>query len=422
LAQVAKKHSWQILLVILLLASNLQAKPQVIDWKVLSDTSLNGADLFIDKDNRVFIEAASHYLWLNNNQIKTDQYGEYLNGFVRDGCVHLAFLKEKQNVDIYTVGKDIKLENRIAIGDFPRGSPVQVISVSGDNNTYCVLGSRTQSPWNPVKFMVNIKPDGGLYYDKPVLAEGRGQTLLKYFKIPYGGKIDESYIVKEVLTGKDKVCFFGFRTQDQYRNWPTSEILHFAEYNMKKKKVVQSQDIYEELPDFNKSDKPRTRNLYLELSSYWHISADSLNDDLFIVFSWHGFRFSKIVNGVVPRINMENINSPIYYSQSSGGTFGDVKMIGEGILPLVRADSLGNVHVIWSNSNGDLVHKVKKGDKWGKEQIILDNVIDTKEIWESWPQERLQLQKICAEFDKDNNLNLVFTSNGNLVYAKVKVD
>jgi len=29
---------------------------------------------------------------------------------------------------------------------------------------------------------------------------------------------------------------------------------------------------------------------------------------------------------------------------------------------------------------------------------------------------------MSAQFDKDNNLNLVFTSKGNLVYAKIRVD
>jgi len=119
---------------------------------------------------------------------------------------------------------------------------------------------------------------------------------------------------------------------------------------------------------------------------------------------------------------MENINSSIYYSQSDGKTFGNVEVIGQGILPLVRADSLGNVHVIWANSNGDLVHKAKKGDRWGNEQIVMDGRADAGEVWERMRQGTWWLQNMCAEFDKDNNLNVVFTSKGKLTYAKIKVD
>jgi hypothetical protein len=412
---VIKKYYWKILLVILLLANSIQAKPEIIDRKVLSDTSSNRANLFIDKDDGVFVKAG-HYLWTNSNQVKTDPYGDFANGFIKKGNVHLAFWPDEQHIDIYSVGKDFTFENRIAIGDFdlPRYlGPIQVIYVPGEKDTYYLLGSREQLPRNPIEFMYDVATGGhGIYYDKPVLAEIQGQTLLKYRKVPYGGKIDESYRVKEVLTGKDRIYFIGFRTQERrtWRDPPNPKILYYAAYNIKMRDVEQTQDIYENIPYFDPND--RFRGLY------WHVSADNFNDNLFIVFSWNGTRgSSKSVE-----IKMENINTPIYYSQNDGTTFSKAEVIGEGILPVVRADSLGNVHVIWSNSNGDIVHKVKKNDKWCDEQIVLDRAIDVSEVWEGMRQGEWWLQNMCAEFDTDNNLNVVFTSKGNLVYAKIKLN
>jgi Neuraminidase (sialidase) len=118
---------------------------------------------------------------------------------------------------------------------------------------------------------------------------------------------------------------------------------------------------------------------------------------------------------------MENINSPIYYSQSNGKTFSKAEVIGQGILPLVRADSLGNVHVIWANSDGALVDKIKIGDRWGTEQILLKG-IDPDYVWDKMYENTSRFKKMNAEFDKDNNLYVVFISNGQLVYAKIRVN
>ncbi len=152
------------------------------------------------------------------------------------------------------------------------------------------------------------------------------------------------------------------------------------------------------------------------------MSADNFNDDLFVVFSWHGTRDASDVERNVVATNIENISTSIYYSQSDGNAFGNIEVIGQGILPLVRVDSLGNVHVIWANSDGSLVHKVKKDDKWGDEQIILVGVIDVSEVRECTRQGALWLQNMCTQFDKDNNLNVAFTSKGKLTYAKIRLD
>jgi hypothetical protein len=167
----------------LLLANNLRAKPEIIDWKVLSGDKFNvsditSVDLFIDKDNRNFVEVyGPGVLWLNINDrwVSTKQYGGCLNGFIKDGRVFLVFLSDEQHIDIYSVGEELTLESRITIEDFPPYPGMeQVIYVPGENNVYYLLGSRQQLPRNPVEFMRDVVSGGhGIYYEKPVLAAGK---------------------------------------------------------------------------------------------------------------------------------------------------------------------------------------------------------------------------------------------------------
>ena len=404
----------------LLSVNSLQAKPEVIDWKVLSSDKFNASDItsvdvFIDKDQKVFVEIyGPGVLWMNDNWVSTRKYGGCLNGFVKDGLVYLAFRADEKNINIYSVGKDITLEKSITSPN-SRGfyCIYQIVAVSGENDVSSsyILSLVDERSLNPIEYMKSWSGHG-IIYDKPVLTEIQGQKLLDDQKIPYGGKINESYRIREVLTGKNTIHFLGFRTQKQLGAGEpsTPEVLHYAEYNVKKKKLVRAQDIYEKTPYFDENDKLR--------HFYWHVSADNFNDDLFIVFSWNGIRgSSKSVE-----IKMENIDTPIYYSQSDGKAFGKVEVIGRGILPLVKADSVGNAHVVWANSNGDIVHKAKKDGKWGDEQIVLDGVIDVDEVWEGMYQGTSRFKKISAQFDRDNNLNVVFPSNGKLVYAKIRMN
>jgi hypothetical protein len=413
-----KRQFWKFFLIILLSLNNLQAKPFVIERKVISENPVFWADLFIDKDDRAIVIAdgpfGEDYIWLNDKMVSLKEYGGCLNGFIKDGRMYLSCLKDK-NIDIYSVEKDIVLENRAAIGTFPT-YPVKkrVIYVSGDSNIFYLQGSRQQLPRNPVDFMIDVLSGGhGVHYEKPVWAEIRSQKLLEYQKIPYGGKIDESFHIEEVLTRENTMYLFGFKNIE----WP-APALHYSEYNVKKKKLLRSQDIYKESPDFNSKDRPKSKNLYVEWSSNWNISAGNFNDDLFIVFSWQRYRFSRRENRG-PDINVENVNMPIYYSQNNGKGFGNAEVIGQGILPIVRSDSFGNIYVIWSNSNGDLVYKEKKDNIWRDENVIVNNTIDSDKVWQRMGDYKHLLRKISAEFDRDNHLHVVFASKGKLVYAKI---
>ena len=439
LEQVGKKHSWEILLVMLLLTSNLQAKPEIIDQRVLSGETFNTSymfsvmfsmNMFIDGNDMVFVEALrqkdfyhrdEEFLWLNNNWVNTVPYGDFMNGFVRNGCVCLAFGKDRKNIDVYSVGKEVAFEKRITSSD-PCGfyyiySVCRVIAVPGDNNvsyTY-VLGVRDEVSSNPVERRKFYLSGGhGIVYDQPVLAELRGQTLSEDKKIPYGGITDESYRIEKVLTGKDMIYLLGFRTQEQMGSGfgdrpPTPVILHYAAYNVKKKKLMQSQDIYENTPHHESGAKNEHINY-----SYGKLSADNLNDEgVVVIFSWVKHRFIDKGNAITED---EIIQSQIYYAQCGRGKFSGLEKIGEGDFPLVKVDSFGNIHAIWENKNhnGSLVHRVKKDGKWSDEEVFLSGVDN--------PPGMLFGVDICAAFDKNNILNVVFPSNGNIVHAKIRFD
>jgi len=405
--------------------NNVNAKDQILERKVLSNPGFNFIDvhstnLFIDDDSNTFIlievwrtDSTKDFLCINNNWIRVDKYGILLNGFLKDGHFYLAFQKD-EDVVIYNIQEDIKflcrIKSRIKIGGIPRniGSyQDRVIPLSNQNDSYLFLGRYVKLPANPIESLRTIISGGhGIYYDKPFLAEIQNEKMLKCRKIRYGGKVDESFVIKEVATRKDLIHFLGFRGAEEpetsgplgfARNTPV--ILHYVGYDFKKKKTTRTHSICENTPKVDKNKNVK--------SYYGPLSMDNLEDNVFVVFSWVQHR-SK------PRpIPIKDIKSDIYYYQYSDNASGDIERIADGFMPLVRVNSLGNVHVLWVNSDGGLVYKVKKNGRWSEEKIILNNLNIYPNITRRY---------ISAEFDKDNNLNVIFPSNGNLVHAIVKVD
>jgi hypothetical protein len=400
--------------------SDLYAQDHILDWKVLSNKELNcsriiSINLFIDKDNNSFVLANSgkDFLCINNNWIGLDEYGWFLNGFVKDGYFHLAFEKD-EDVVIYNIRKDIKLANRIKLRTRHRRN--KVIPASGQNGSYCFLSRRVKPPVNPINFVGSVLSGHGFLYEKPVLVEIQDDEMLQRQKIRYGGKIDESYFIKEVATGKDSIHFLGFRTPDERKSGGPKlaqnslVILHYADYNFKKKKTTRKHSIYENIP---KLDKIKNVKSY-----YGPLSIDNLDDDIFVVFSWVERQYWRQKSA--KEFNIKDFISDIYYWQAGYGSFGDIEKIASGFLPLVRVDFFGNVHVIWLSSDGGLVHKVKRNGGWSEKKNILNNVDIYQDI--TWGiTATTTYRKISAEFDKDNNLNVIFPTDGNLVHAKVKL-
>jgi hypothetical protein len=56
---------------------------------------------------------------------------------------------------------------------------------------------------------------------------------------------------------------------------------------------------------------------------------------------------------------------------------------------------------------------VRKDGRWSEAEIILSDVGICPYV--------VYGRKISAEFDKDNNLHIIYPSNDNLIYAKVKL-
>ncbi|MDH4240746.1 MAG: hypothetical protein OEW48_14395, partial [Phycisphaerae bacterium] len=246
----------------------------------------------------------------------------------------------------------------------------------------------------------------GIYYLKPFLIEMRDDKLDKPRELRYGGKIDESYSIKQVVQqDKDLVHFLGFRMQEE-RAWGPEkrefepEILHHAAYDLKKKKVVKTHAICKNTPKIEIDKNSET--------SYGPLSIDALGNDVYAVFSW-------IQHRLQPRpIPVNDIKSTIFYWQHNADVSGGVEEIADGYVPLVKVDSSGNVHIFWINKNASLVHKVKKKGVWGKDRILVDRVDLMSSVTYS--------NYIAAEFDRENNLHLVYPSGGTLVHSVLKVN
>ncbi len=424
---MSKKTFVLTLVLIGLTMNNTNAKDHILERKVLSSKMFNCSDLrsinlFVDDDKNTFVVIAvrgenrygNYFLYMNNDWEVIDEHGKRLNGFIKDGQLYLAF-ENDEDVDIYNIETDIKLVSRIKIRRIRikgiRSNIIsyqsRVIPVSDGDSSYYYLGRYVKFPANPVDLVQHFLSGGhGITYRKPVLAEIRDNKMLEPQKLRYGGKIDETFTIKEAIKGKDSIHLLGFRGPVEARSapgfaWNKPVILHYADYDLKKKKTTRKHSIYENTPKFDKNTDTDF--------DYGSVSIDNLNDDIFVVFSW-----VTITNYGSRDDNIKDIKPDVYYWQYSDNCSGDIEKIGNGFMPLVKVDSLGNVHVFWIDHDGNLVCKTKKDDKWSKDNFILTGIDILPGI--------ISTRYVCAEFDKDNNLHVVFPSSGSLVYAKVKLD
>jgi hypothetical protein len=177
--------------------------------------------------------------------------------------------------------------------------------------------------------------------------------------------------------------------------------LYYADYNLKKRKVTRNLTIYEKTPRYDENTETGF--------NYGPLSIDNFGDDVFVVFSWRGRRRSNRKG-----FDIKEFESDIYYRECIKDRFGDIEKIAEGFSPIVRADLFGNVYVVWVNSEGDFFYKVRKDDRWSEAEIMLSDIgISPYVVYGG---------HISVEFDKDNDLNIIYPSNDNLIYAKVKLD
>ena len=387
-------------------------------------------EIFIDGNDNIFLMVgrgiAGQYraiylcVFMNEELIDLEGYGHVWDGFLKDGDFHLVLWKDG-GFSVYKVLNGMKLVTRINIedtlherfssasryrGPFSPGKIYRVIPVPEAGNSFYLLACRWRFPVHPGEFLKTVISGGhGISYWKPFSVEVRDEKLAKPRKLRYGGKIEESYYIKQVINHEDLVHFLGFRRQEEPawgRRKRTSEsmMLHHAAYDLKKKKVIHTHTIYTISPKIEIGNN-RT-------NFYGPLSIDASGNDVFVVFSW-------VQERLQPRpVPINDMKSTIFYWQYSNGVASEVEKIADGFMPLVKVDSSGTVHVLWVNKNASLVHKAKRNNKWSKDTILFNNLDVDHRI--------ISGRYISAEFDKDNNLNVVFPSNGNLVYAKLRLN
>ena len=384
-------------------------------------TDISSIELFCIEENGVPMTAliietqgsitvpGSDLLYINSSW--TDlKYGDLLNAFVKDEHLYVVRHKfESDEIIIHRIQQSGGLVSAICIKgtlaeQFVPGAIKNVIPVQGQNNSYYLLTARWVLPAHPGEFLRTVLSAGhGIYYVKPILIEVQDGKLSKPRKLRYGGKIDESFYIKEVVSCDNLVHFLGFRHPEVHgaREKRPAETLHHVAYDLKKKKVTQANSIY--------TDTPRV----IEESDKWincfyrDISMDAAGDNVFVAFSWEKSYTTKIQKD-------EYHESSIFYWDYNQGKAGEVEKIADGFHPLVKADSLGNVHLLYINDKANLMHKVERKGIWQKEDVLVDRV-DVKDG-------KLFLTSFAAAFDKDNNLHVVYPSGGNLVHAVVKVN
>jgi hypothetical protein len=350
------------------------------------------------------------FLYMNDNLIDLEPYGGIWNQFLKDGHFHFASRKD-ETVFIYGVEKDVELVSSIniagSLGKRLTGEDVdRVIPVPGPSNSYCLLACRWNLPVDPVDFAKTVLSAGhGISYWKPFLVEVQEGKLAKPQRLGYGGKIDESYYVKEVVQHGYLVHLLGLR-QQEVPGWGSakkefeSRMLHHAAYDLKKKKVIEANTIFTKAPKIEKDKNSETL--------YGPLSVDALGNDVFVAFTWVRERLQP---RPIPR---DEIESSIFYWQHSDGTASDVEKIAEGFLPLLKVDSSGTVHLLRVDKRASLVHKAKRNGKWDKDRVLVKNLdMDNGTIFKKC---------VSAEFDKNNNLHVVYPLGGDLVHAVVKVN
>jgi hypothetical protein len=409
-----KKRFALLILLLFLSANDLYAKAQVLERKMLSNPArkcieIRSTGLFVDNDKNTFVRI-NNFLYVNNKWIKMDKYGRRLNGFLKDGRLYMAFEKDR-SIDIYNIKKDFELTSRIKIIEAPNilwgGAKFEkIFAVPGKDNLYFLQGECNKLPTNPFELLFFFTSGGhGILYKKPFLAEVRDDKMLRYLKFRYRGKLDESFYIKEASGGENSINFLGFRQLEKPSMGPRHPrqpvILYYADYNLEKRKVIRNHTLHEDTARYDKDTDTRF--------DYGPLSMDNFGDDVFIAFSWRGSS-----GWSTKGFDIRDVKSDIYYWECGKSRFGDIEKIAEGFSPVVRADLFGNVHVVWVDSDGVFFHKMRKDAGWGGAEIILSDVDICPDV--------AVTGHISAEFDKDNNLNMIYPSNSNLIYVKVKLN
>lgn len=414
MVESVKKKLVLTLFLVPLTVNNVNAENQVLERKVLSSKMFNCSDIrsvniFLTKNGSayVLVQEKNIFLYMQNNLRRIDKKGRMLlNGFVEKDRVMFAFVVFRENhiypcIEVYDVqeGFDAPIESVEIIEEMQDEFPEKLVAIPQMPSKYYIFYTREK--FSLIQAFTHILSAGhSSGCAKPYLAQVERGKVSKYEEIKYGGKKVEDFFVKKSTIDTTMLHCLGFRQQYNPRNtFPPQNsrfILYYMGYDLEKKKVTQNHSVYE---------------INYDWASYnfGPLSIGCKDDGVFVVFSFHEYPFRG-----APQNEIKQITSNIYYFQYSDKTASKTAHIAKGFMPLVKVDSLGNVHVLWIDHEGNLFHKTKKDHGWTKEEVILNNV----DIYPAIVSTRY----ICAEFDKDNNLHVVFPSDGDLIHAKVKLD
>ena len=409
-----KTAFWLIMFLLFLPVSGLYAEVEIMEDVAypspVSEDKVYSTNLFIDDEGEVFF-LVNDYFIADNNSVSMARRGRFLNGFLENGRFYTAF-EQFGNINIYDVKEGFKLAKRIKIIDVPNifwaGATFgRIIVAPGESDSYLLAGGCGKFPSNPFDFLFHFTSGGhGIIYKKPILGQIRGDEMVRYLKFRYRGKVDESFVIAETVRGEKSINFLGFRRQEspsmglRYPRQPF--ILYYVDYNLDKRKATRNHVLFEAI------SPGRGKDVYTTVQ-YGPLSMDSVGDDVFVVFSWYGVeRRDK------SKFDVKNCTSDIYYWQCAEGRFSEVEKIAEGFSPIVKADLKGNVHVFWISGDGVFFYKVKKEDGWSQaEEIIWEENLSSKYVYS---------RDMSVEFDKDNNLHMIYLLKRELIYVKAALN
>jgi len=400
-------------------AGNLYAADIVVSSTQLPVAMLGLSDIdsigiSIDSNNNTFTIISAKegsYYYFNDKPIDLKKYGTIWNTFLKDGRFHFYIFKDG-DICIYkfTNYKDIKLVSSIDLrGSFTESfrpdSIYCIIPLPQETNSYYLLIDGSVFPASPAEFIFDFASGGhGIYYVKPFLAEVRDGKVGKPKKLKYGGKRDETFYTKGVIRTGEIFHFLGLRQQEK-RAWGPREtnftpvILQHAAYNLKTNKVTQTNPIYTDTPRGGED-----RGIWYRYD-YGTYSMDAMGDNAFVAFSWVKLSHHK------NQIGEKYAESNIFYWDCIQGKTGKAEKIADGFNPVVKADSLGNVHLLYVNNKANLMHKIKRKGAWQQANVLVNRV--TTKPW---------TDNIAATFDKDNNLHVVYQMSSTLVHSVFKVN
>lgn len=403
-----------ILLVILAInasssGSTILKRKVIVKGKINYDR-IHSFDMFLTQYGSLSFLVIVHdkpFLYIDGDLIEiTREKGIFLDAFVADNHVMLAF-GEGGKIVFYDAQDEFKLTNSIHINRRHSWAR-EVITVSDTSDRFYMLCSKVGFFSQPLKKLRHIMSGGhagGDIYSTPYIMEIEGSDILWYKKIKHDHGRDVTYLEKEFTGNTTMIHFLGFiQSEDPRTGRPLPDlpvVLYYAGYDLKKKKVTQSYSIHEEI-------------IQLGAYDFGPLSIASKEDAAFVAFSLYKFPPYPRKFNYINCIKQGLVESNIYYFQYENESASSSVKIAEGFIPLVKLDSVGNVYVFWVDHHGNLIYRMKKEEKWSRKKIILNGIDIMYSISE--------FDYISVEFDKQNNLHVVFPSRGNLVYAKVKLD